>query len=184
MDSNAELISLDENVSVPLSESTNMLVDSATLRKCEWKCKSGFTRSGSICVKNSTITPISSDKNSIVSISGVFDTNIFVDVKCDANITDANILVKKNNQEVGLFSNNSCLLEGNKININLSESSIEFKNGDILEVTLKIPAPCEICNKTIYVPFKEKTESQIPDNNIFLVMLVLVVALFILVKKE
>ena len=57
IDPNAEIFSLDENMLGLTDVNANLLVDTNTSRKCEWKCKNGFTKSGDVCIATTPINP-------------------------------------------------------------------------------------------------------------------------------
>ncbi len=83
IDPNAILVSSDENVDVPITEQTSILVDISTNRKCEWVCKEGFEKVGNSCQIINLIEQY--------SCTGIIDEHAIVfendDVDLDSNTT-------------------------------------------------------------------------------------------------
>jgi len=177
---------------------TKTLVDVCTSPvKCEYQCNlaMGFVRSGNTCVR--PITPTQSDHNSITSlVVGLSDGNILATLTCtndklkaDFNIVDSTDAMA----DANIYTLSGRLLgntAGGKVDCNIVPTEYILRpltqlieNGQY-RLVAAIPTPCKVCVKEAFLYYKAiPSATSVPDNGIFMVILVLVAVLMVIVSR-
>ncbi len=128
---------------------------------------------------NDCLTPLNNIENFELKIEG---DELFAYAKCTYSVrADLNLLIGEQliNKEIFCLEN----LEKNLI-INLNE--IQDFNESNYKGTMKIPSPCNICQReTLIFLTKNKTDQNIiPDNNIIIISIITIFCLIILNHKK
>jgi hypothetical protein len=144
---------------------------------CQWKCEEGYLQSGNTCVQIAT-------RNSITNFIANYDGNLNMSLTCLNDVRGGAVLTIGAGDYSKTFSDLNCLSAGNVITV--SDENMPLNTN--LQLSLSIPQECEICSRTIYLTtvIDENNSFSIPDNNSFLVILVLfaVIAFLVSGKKE
>ena len=133
--------------------------------------------------------PLMAASNSITSFTATAqrDGNILVSISCaTATMADMSIVAYDGGTPVALVP--SSITCGTIQAATLLLPAEEIENGKVYVVTATISAPCDACKKSAYIPWEEESKEpvlQIPDNNAFLVLvLVALVGIIISVKRR
>ncbi len=148
---------------------------------CGGTCGSGCG-AGLTC--NASGQCIPAPENSITSLSAIYDGNLNLESQCAFEQPNARMIINylDTNEEIANYSPYLCGATSQTQIKNIPN----LRSNTNLVITLTIPAPCDVCIKTIYLPIKavnQKTES-IPDNNLIAVILVLAAAVILISAKR
>ncbi|MEK6958658.1 MAG: hypothetical protein AABW59_01290 [archaeon] len=157
---------------------------SCTLKdKCEYYCASGYGFNNGLCVVSSvpggtgTLIDPTGGAKSIEIFEGTLDGNkISGSIKCSSNL-DANLLfVGANGQSIPMTQTKiPCPLIKSDFTVS---STLGLDENTIYNLTATIPAPCDICSKTITLAPKQKEiQASIPDNSVFLALAVAMISI-------
>ncbi len=130
------------------------------------------------------ISSFVSDVNDIEFLNlSVVDGDIVVQIQCSNNMKDTNFVI------VDEASVEIANLQGYDCNTTPINYILEVPNGTLVEgqkylVTATIPQTCNICSRSGYVYYQKIVQSLIPDANLLVVFLVLVLVVFILSRKR
>jgi hypothetical protein len=125
------------------------------------------------------------EKNSIKSFSASFDVNLMklnFSYNCSfTNPVDGNITISDQDTGEILLTGKTC---------SSTVSSFEFPTtnvtiGKVLTLTLSIPQPCSVCQKTIYLPITPKQkQTSIPETDPIIIVLTLIVVVYIISRRK
>jgi len=119
-------------------------------------------------------------RNSIIDFSGDSNgTSITLAISCLVDTGETTIEIIQNEEVIQTELEKDCSVTGNEISIVLDN---EINN--LFEVKATISEPCETCSRTILIQPKSLNSITIPDNNLFLVILSLLVIVSVLYKKK
>jgi len=140
---------------------------------CGGTLNCGSCVSGKSCVSNRCVV---CDDLSITNFSAVFsdeNNSLMINSSCSCSVGDSNILITGDNGYSKKISGLNCSTDGalvKFVDANLPQNSV-------VSLTLNIPTGCAACTKTIFVSTPIFSSESVPDNNLVLVLVVLLMVI-------
>jgi len=151
---------------------------------------------GDIC-SNKLCIPVDANvgPNDLIEASGKFNGSGFdFSLKCKRNAGDVNVTLFVGSDLIDSVTGKVCLASGNSFSFPEVSGPTglfilggkDLPAGTMVQAVVSIPAPCNICSMSTFVPITEtkSTASAIPDFNYFLIAPLFFVMVFVLTRKR
>ncbi|MBT4870690.1 MAG: hypothetical protein HON47_03895 [Candidatus Diapherotrites archaeon] len=157
---------------------------------CEWKCDTGYTRSGNECVTFGNV-----DVNNIEFLNlSLNDKNIIAEIQCSSNIVGGEIEIfdEEDNgitSEIIFFTQDGQIVQSDNLDCNTLPVKYVLQSNSYVDnhkylINATIPQTCNICLRSGYIFYEANIPVTIPDANLLIAILIAVSAVFIVSKKR